>query len=385
MPTHGRRWPLDRVDDGYTITDPESGQVRHFVDHPDGELALLAQIDDRNGRWITFEYDETGAPTSIVHHGGYHLKLTTNDGRVTALHLAGAAPDGTDQEILRYGYTDGKATTYEYDFTDQLAQATNDDATVILLRDRQSRLISESVNGRILRHSYDELGRRTSRTTPTGTESTWAYDVLGNPTALTTHGHILTFTHDTTGRKASRRLGEVTFTNAYDTVGRLTAQTVNGPADRLVQHRAYTYRPDGYVTRIDEHLGGTRHYGLDTTGRVPPPGRSPMPTTQPATRPTPAGPTPTQEPKHGDRARTRAPASPAPARSATNTTPPGVSPCARRPGTTINRAGQIRYEHDALGRIIFRRRVCLSREPDTWRYEWDACWDDPLQNRASVG
>lgn len=80
MPTHGRRWPLDRVDDGYTVTDPETGQVRHFVDQPNGELALLAQIDDRNNRWITFEYDETGAPTSIVHHGGYHLKLTTNDG-----------------------------------------------------------------------------------------------------------------------------------------------------------------------------------------------------------------------------------------------------------------------------------------------------------------
>ncbi|MER5363454.1 DUF6531 domain-containing protein [Streptomyces sp. NPDC002785] len=67
MPTHGRRWPLDRVNDGYTITDPETGQIRHFVDHPTGELALLAQIDDRNGRWIAFEYDETGAPTSIVH------------------------------------------------------------------------------------------------------------------------------------------------------------------------------------------------------------------------------------------------------------------------------------------------------------------------------
>ncbi|WP_405393411.1 hypothetical protein [Streptomyces sp. NBC_01102] len=98
------------MNDGYTITDPDTGQVRHFADRPTGDLALLAQIDDRNGRWIAFEYDETGAPTSIVHHGGYHLKLTTHEGRVTALHLAGAAPDGTDQEILRYGYTDSHLT-----------------------------------------------------------------------------------------------------------------------------------------------------------------------------------------------------------------------------------------------------------------------------------
>ncbi|MEU7556487.1 DUF6531 domain-containing protein [Streptomyces sp. NPDC044571] len=109
MPTYGRRWPLGRVAGGYTITDPGTGRVLHFNDHSD-DLALLAQIDDRNGRWIIFEHDEAGAPTSIVHHGGYHLKLTTAEGRVTALHLAGAAPDGSDQEILRYGYTDRHLT-----------------------------------------------------------------------------------------------------------------------------------------------------------------------------------------------------------------------------------------------------------------------------------
>nr|WP_258049829.1 hypothetical protein [Streptomyces finlayi] len=30
--------------------------------------------------------------------------------RITALHLAEAAPDGTDQEVLRYRYTDGHLT-----------------------------------------------------------------------------------------------------------------------------------------------------------------------------------------------------------------------------------------------------------------------------------
>ncbi|MFE3591547.1 DUF6531 domain-containing protein, partial [Streptomyces niveus] len=145
MPTHGRQWPLDRVDDGYTITDPETGRVRHFADHGD-ELALLAQIDDRNGRWITFEYDETGAPTSIVHHGGYHLKLTTNDGRVTTLHLAGAAPDGSDQEILRYGHTDG-----------HLTEVTNS-------------------SGRPLRFGCDEHGRITSWTDTNGSHYDYVYD-----------------------------------------------------------------------------------------------------------------------------------------------------------------------------------------------------------------
>ncbi|WP_392892982.1 hypothetical protein [Streptomyces sp. LN699] len=41
-------------------------------------------------------------------------------------------------------------------------------------------------------------------------------------------------------------------------------------------------------------------------------------------------------------------------------------------GTRITRAGNIRYEYDALGRTVLRQKARLSREPDTWRYEWDA-------------
>lgn len=101
-PTRGHRWPLSRDADGrgYRITDPRTGLVRHFAVHSE-ELALLVQIDDRNGNHITFVHDEAGAPQEVVHSGGYHLKLTTAEGRISRLALA----DGT--EILRYGYTDG--------------------------------------------------------------------------------------------------------------------------------------------------------------------------------------------------------------------------------------------------------------------------------------
>lgn len=59
LPTLGRRLPMTRDADGwYTVTDPETGQVRHF-----SEDGLLSQIDDRNGAWIAFTYEEeTGAP-----------------------------------------------------------------------------------------------------------------------------------------------------------------------------------------------------------------------------------------------------------------------------------------------------------------------------------
>ncbi|CAM5720848.1 hypothetical protein SBADM41S_06171 [Streptomyces badius] len=41
-------------------------------------------------------------------------------------------------------------------------------------------------------------------------------------------------------------------------------------------------------------------------------------------------------------------------------------------GTRITRAGRVRYEHDAQGRVILRQRTRLSRKPETWRYGWDA-------------
>ncbi|WP_405890489.1 DUF6531 domain-containing protein [Streptomyces sp. NBC_00133] len=181
MPTHGRRWPLDRVNDGYTVTDPDTGQVWHFVDHT-AELALLAQIDDRNGRYISFEYDDTGAPTSIVHHGGYHLKLTTSDGRVTALHLAGAAADGTDQEILRYGYTHG-----------HLTEVTNS-------------------SNRPLCFGYDEHGRITSWTDTNGSHYDYVYDDLGRCVYQSgTNGHVESrFTWDDRDPDTGLRITSIT-------------------------------------------------------------------------------------------------------------------------------------------------------------------------------
>ncbi|MFF9567459.1 putative T7SS-secreted protein [Streptomyces sp. NPDC014685] len=743
MPTHGRRWPLDRVDDGYTITDPETGHVRHFVDQPGGELALLVQIDDRNGRWITFEYDETGVPTSIVHHGGYHLKLTTHDGRITALHLAGAAPDGTDQEILRYGYTDGHltevtnssgkplrfgcdeqgritswtdtngsryeyvydehdrcvhqagtnghleahftwddtdpdtglrmtsmtdslghttrymindrfqvvaeidalgaitrfeydrhhrllsvtnplgfvgrytydehgrhtvverpdghqsraeynelglpirvigndgnitrqtfdscgnrtsvtepsgatthftydetgnltsvtdalghtstivsdkaglplaiadplgavtryerdafgrpvsirdplgavtrlewtvegklsrriegdgskqswtfdgegncvrhidaiggvtsfeyadfdlltartgpggvryefshdtnlnltqvtnpqglkwdyeydpvgrvtaetdfddrtltygrdeagrlvsrtnmlgqailyerdeldrvvrkdiegaVTTFAYDFADQLAEAVNSDSTITRLHDRYGRLKSETVNGRTTTFTYDELGRRTGRTTPTGAVSSWTYDPVGCRTSLTASGRTMTFDYDAVGQEITRRIGEaVALFSLYDPIGRLLTQHVTGER-HSIQRRDYTYRADGNLIGVDDQLAGTKRFDLDLTGRV--------------TAVHAAGWT---ERYAYDEAGNQTDAS-------WPSTHPGQETMGPRNynGTMIARAGRIHYEHDALGRITLRQKTCLSRKPDTWRYEWDA-------------
>ncbi|MEV0924591.1 putative T7SS-secreted protein [Streptomyces spongiicola] len=238
LPTHGRRWPLDRTGDGYTVTDPGTGRVRHFTRHT-GELALLTRIDDRNGRWIAFDHDDSGAPTSIVHHGGYHLKLTTVGGRVTALHLAGAAPDGSDQEVLRYGYTDGHLT--------EVVDST----------------------GRPVRFGYDELGRMTSWTDTNGGHYDYVYDDLDRCVYQSgTNGHVESrFTWDGTDPGTGLRTTSMTdglgHTRRYvinerqqvaaeiDANGAVTRFAYD-PFDRLLA----TTDPLGHVTATTYDEGG---------------------------------------------------------------------------------------------------------------------------------
>ncbi|MFG3117515.1 hypothetical protein ACGF4C_24355 [Streptomyces sp. NPDC048197] len=51
------------------------------------------------------------------------------------------------------------------------------------------------------------MGRRTSRTTPTGLFSTWTHDANNQPISLTNPFGQLPFAYDAGGRETSRRCG----------------------------------------------------------------------------------------------------------------------------------------------------------------------------------
>jgi YD repeat-containing protein len=169
MPETGPRWPLTRQDNGaYRIDNPLTGHTRHFA-CPAGGVALLLRITDRNQHTITFDYDERGAPLAVRHSGGYHLRLTTDEGRVTGLSLTGAAEDGSDVVIKRYGYTDGNLT--------------------------------ETVNssGLPLRFTYDERLRVTSWTDTNNRSYAYTYDEHDRCTAEGGQAGHLTITLDYDG------------------------------------------------------------------------------------------------------------------------------------------------------------------------------------------
>ncbi|MFH8768170.1 putative T7SS-secreted protein [Streptomyces sp. NPDC017958] len=327
--------------------------VRYEFDH-DTELRLTKVTNPQGLTW-TYEYDAAGRLTTETDFDDRTLTYGYDSaGRLTSRrNVLGEAVSFERNELGQVTRKDaaGQVTTYAYDLTDQLAQASGPDgATLTLLRDRYGRLHSETVDGRTLSYTYDVLGRRTGRTTPTGATTTWSYDAVGRRTGMVASGRAIDFTYDEAGRELTRRLGgTIAVEHSFDALGRLTTQSVTGAEGRTVQHRSYTYRADGNLIGIDDQLTGSRHFDLDAAGRV--------------TAVNAAGWT---ERYAYDEAGNQTQAS-WPANH------PGQEAAGPRTytGTRITRAGNVRYEHDALGRITLRQKTRLSRKPDTWRYEWD--------------
>ncbi|MEU1867089.1 putative T7SS-secreted protein [Streptomyces gardneri] len=312
------------------VIDPQ-GLTWDYAYDPAGRLVTETDFD---GRTLSYAYDAAARLTSRTNGLGQTVRFDRDDlGRIVRKDAEGAV------------------STYEFDVFDQLATATSPDATLERLRDRYGRLVSETVNGRTLSFTHDTVGRRTGRTTPGGSTSTWSYDAAGRRTELTSSGRTLAFTYDAVGRETTRHIGEfAAVTSSFDPMGRLAAQQVTGGSGHRLQHRAYTYRADGGLVGITDELSGARSYDLDATGRV-----------------TAVHARDWTEQYAYDEAGNQTQASwPSthPSHSATGTR--------AYQGTRISHAGSVRYEHDAQGRIVLRQKTRLSRKPDTWRYEWDA-------------
>nr|WP_277347960.1 DUF6531 domain-containing protein [Streptomyces sp. HNM0574] len=248
---------------------------------------------------------------------------------------------------------DGIRTDYTYDALGALTSATSPLSSLLLERDPSGRLLAETVDGRTTRYTYDALGRRTSRTTPTGAVTHLRYDAAGNRTGLDIDGHRLDFTHDALGRELTRAFGPATspvaLTTAWDMSGRPVAHNLVSPG-RTLRSRTYHYRADNHLTSItDETTGLRQQMRLDPAGR-------PLSVTADGWTESYA------YDQAGNQTRAEWPD------EAGRTEARGER---TYEGTRVLTAGNVRYEHDAAGRMVLRQKRRLSKKPDTWHYEWD--------------
>lgn len=328
-------------------TTPEG--ARHSFAY-DTELRLTHVTNPAGLTW-SYTYDALGRCTSETDFDGRSLHYTHDTfGRLTSRtnglgQTVHYERDSAGRVVVKDA--EGALTRFTYDASGRLVRAVGPDADLSYVRDASGRVLRELCNGRELTHLYDETGRRIRRTTPSGAVSSW--DFRGDRSALLdASGRQVSFRFDEAGRETVRRVGEdLTIDHAYDDRGRLTGQLVRAAGDRTVQHRTYAYRPDGHLTEVDDRLTGPRRFELTPEGRV-----TCVSTAQGTERYAYDG-----------------------AGNQTEASWPAYDGSATGPrtyaGTRLTRAGSVRYEHDAQGRVVLRQKQRLSRKPDTWRYEWD--------------
>ncbi|NEC39948.1 DUF6531 domain-containing protein [Streptomyces rubrogriseus] len=313
-----------------SVTNPQ-GLTWNYEYDPVGNIAAETDFE---GRRINYSYDAAGRLVSHVNALKQIVRYERDVlGQVTRKNVAGLI------------------TTYAYDLVGQLVHAASPDATLEVERDPLGLVLSERVNGCATTYDYDLLGRRTRRTTPSGAVSTWSYDMVGRVAALNVGGRTVDFEHNEIGCEAARHFGEeVTLANSFDLRGRLETQVLVHGVKGEIQRRDYGYRADSSLSWVEDRLNGAYRFESDAAGRVV--GVDAANWTERYAYD-----------EAGNQTQAEWPAV-HPGHEATG--PRTVQ------GTRVARAGNVRYEHDALGRTLLRQKVRLSRRRDTWRYEWDA-------------
>ncbi|MCZ4515937.1 HNH/endonuclease VII fold putative polymorphic toxin, partial [Streptomyces sp. ActVer] len=315
LPEAGPRWPLVRLDTGGYRIDDTIARRSHYFAPPDGQLALLERISDRNGNTIDFDHDADGAPRAIRHSGGYHLALTVEEGRVTALSLADAAKGGSEIAIKQYGYTGGNLTSvtnssgcpmrFTYDERLRITSwADTNNSNYVYTYDDQDRCLTQEGEAGHVANSFAYDGtdqawpghRVTTVTTPEGATSRFVIndncqvvvevDPLGGMvrTAYDAHHHLVSTTDELghTTRLVNNALGQATeviypdgavirhafndlnlpvsmelpdgsrWLQQYDEAGNCTA--VTDPSRATTR---YVYTEQGHLAAINDALGHT--------------------------------------------------------------------------------------------------------------------------------
>ncbi|MFI1020752.1 DUF6531 domain-containing protein [Streptomyces olivaceus] len=368
--------------------DPEGNLVEH-VDTEGGVTRfeyggfdLLVSRTDPDGSRLQFAYDGQLRVTSVTNqHGaaweyfydaaGRMIRERDFSGRVQSyrfdaigrlLGQTNGANETTEYvrddfgKIIEQRAPEG-VTRYTYDLLGQVTRVTGPGLELGYERDARGRVLAETCNGATVRSTYDVLGRRVRRVTPSAAVSVWEYDGHDRPVLLRTAGKTLTFAYDGAGRETERRLGGVALHQTWDAAGRLGTQTLTASdpgagsarddAPRLLQRRAYSYRPDGAVVAISDLLRGERVIEVDRQGRV-------------------AG-------VRGDKWSEQYTYD-----AAGNLTEgdwrPTISagPASGPWDMSVRRTGDVTYEYDDQGRVTVRRKKRLSRKPDVWQYTWDS-------------
>lgn len=174
-PEEGPRLPLTAAEDAttggvtYRISDPHTGLVCTFADHPgddESDLYWLARWQDHNGNEVSVSRLADGTPTTLVHSGGYRVNVHCTAGLLTRLTVT--TPEGPVE-----------VASYSHDAEGNLTHVTNSSGkAMVFAYDDRSRITAwTDRNDSTYRYVYDDDNRVTETIGPDGyLSSRWSYD-----------------------------------------------------------------------------------------------------------------------------------------------------------------------------------------------------------------
>ncbi|MGO4449870.1 RHS repeat-associated core domain-containing protein [Phyllobacterium sp. TAF24] len=383
--------------------------------YQNGAFGVLEEIIDPKGGKLAFQYDVEGRAISLTNAlgrsyrfrrdvAGRVIEETDFDGRTTYYDRDAAGqvfrllkPDGSKLEysydksglLTRIqGFNSGGATEdttrFWYDARGLLTQAENTAALVEFERDRNGRIIAESLNGLRSKSGHDSMGARIllDMTGMGGGITKFIRDPLGVVEKLVLGETSFSITRDVLDREVKRHSASgFTLDQQYDIAGQLVTQRAGsahsgprvvtplgatiasaGTSKTVNCQRLYQYDRAFAPVRVDDGLWGETKLAYDDNGQL-------------ASSTSAAG----EERFSYSAARNIAGTSSrvpgagyggasfrTPPQETWVSTPGGVVQIARGP-----HGERVRLVHDECGRLIERRVERDGFRPQRWRYGWN--------------
>ncbi|HET7864280.1 MAG TPA: type IV secretion protein Rhs, partial [Burkholderiaceae bacterium] len=159
--------------------------------------------------------------------------------------------------------------SFEFDANGNLTGCANEHVTVTRTLDAEGRLVEERLGEFVIRNSFDMLGRRIRRETSAGHTVAYAYDALGQPTAIRIDDEPpIAIERDAAGQVVKETLAPALERHyRYDAEGRVTTQGVRREAEWLFNTQ-YGYDAAGNLTHRKDSQQGLDQYRYDPLGQI---------------------------------------------------------------------------------------------------------------------
>ncbi len=218
------------------------------------QLGRLEKESDPKGNETAYAYDAKGNLTSKTDANGNTINYSY---------------DGNGR-LIKKSYPDNTEESFTYDPKGNILSAVNNNITYSFSYDAVGRMQSSTdSNGKVLRYSYDNTGRKTKTIYPEGSVVSYAYDGTGRQSSITNGGgKIYSYSYDKLGRRTKLAYPSGASANyAYDVKGNLTSLIHKTSTGKIIDSFSYTHDKVGNrLTKAEPDLSW--NYGYDSVYRL---------------------------------------------------------------------------------------------------------------------